>query len=98
MNSSLAPPRITFRSALVNMLGAFKPFRVITSIDRQSSCSPGRFFASYELKAMAAHLLINYDWKFESGTVRPANLLFAISIFPDPGVKLLFKKRKGRVL
>lgn len=43
---------------------------------------------------MAAHLLVHYDWKFKNGTARPANRWFALTVAPDPDVKLVFKKRQ----
>ncbi|KAJ7829871.1 cytochrome P450 [Mycena olivaceomarginata] len=39
---------------------------------------PGRFFAATELKAMLAHLVINYDVKAEVEGVRPPDLVFKI--------------------
>ena len=57
--------------------------------------SPGRFFAVNELKTMMVHILLNYDMKFENGTHSPENLWHAISIMPDPNVKILFRKRRN---
>ena len=57
--------------------------------------SPGRFFAVNELKAMMAHLVLNYDVKFEDGQACPENLWFAMSILPDPSIKVLFRKRRN---
>jgi hypothetical protein len=36
--------------------------------------SPGRFFAAIELKAMMAHLVLNYDVKLENEEVRPPDI------------------------
>lgn len=58
-------------------------------------CSPGRFFAVNELKAMMVHILLEYDVKFEEGKGCPQNVWFAVSISPDPSVKLLFRKRRS---
>ncbi|KAK7686510.1 hypothetical protein QCA50_010108 [Cerrena zonata] len=55
---------------------------------------PGRFFAVNELKAMMAHLLMNYDVRFEGDTERPKNIWFSASVSPDPSIKLLFRKRQ----
>ena len=57
---------------------------------------PGRFFAANELKLMLAHVVLNYDIKFENGgVVRPLNKCFKESTIPDPTIKLLFRKRKN---
>ncbi|KAJ7660426.1 hypothetical protein B0H17DRAFT_832480, partial [Mycena rosella] len=37
---------------------------------------PGRFFAATELKAMLAHLVLNYDVKAEVEGVRPPDNTF----------------------
>ncbi|EMD34619.1 hypothetical protein CERSUDRAFT_86021 [Gelatoporia subvermispora B] len=55
---------------------------------------PGRFFAANELKAMLAHVLINYDVKFEREGVRPENKWVASTIVPEPTAKVLFRKRQ----
>jgi len=54
---------------------------------------PGRFFAANQLKAMLAHIVLNYDVKFEKEGVRPANEWFALTIEPCPSSKVLFRKR-----
>jgi len=57
---------------------------------------PGRFFAANEIKLMLAHVVLNYDIKFENGgVVRPLNKHFKASSIPDPTIKLLFRKRKN---
>ena len=55
---------------------------------------PGRFFAAYELKQMLAHVVLNYDVKFENGGVRPPNKPLLTISFPDPTAEVLFRKRK----
>lgn len=55
--------------------------------------SPGRFFAANELKAMMAHLVLNYDVKFEEEGVRPPNQWFGLTFVPDPTANVLFRKR-----
>ncbi|KAJ7310829.1 cytochrome P450 [Mycena albidolilacea] len=40
---------------------------------------PRRFFAAMELKAMLAHVILNYDVKFESPATRPPNHRYFIS-------------------
>ncbi|KAJ7362974.1 cytochrome P450 [Mycena albidolilacea] len=53
---------------------------------------PGRFFAATELKAMMAHLVINYDVKAEG--VRPADKVFGALYFPDADGKVRVRKRQ----
>ncbi|KAJ7200357.1 cytochrome P450 [Mycena pura] len=55
---------------------------------------PGRFFASTELKAMLAHVVMNYDVKAEVDGVRPQNKEFAGRVSPNPKGKVLFRKRQ----
>ncbi|KAF7792531.1 hypothetical protein EIP86_003572 [Pleurotus ostreatoroseus] len=55
---------------------------------------PGRFFAANELKAMLAHVIMNYDVKFENEGVRPRNKWFGMSLVPDPTARVLFRKRQ----
>ena len=57
--------------------------------------SPGRFFAANELKAMMAHIVMNYDVKFEDEGVRPPNMWFGINVVPDPTAKVMFRKRQN---
>lgn len=55
--------------------------------------SPGRFFAANELKAMMAHLVLNYDVAFAHEGVRPTDSFGIMAISPDPTAKVLFRKR-----
>ncbi|KAJ7441718.1 cytochrome P450 [Mycena latifolia] len=54
---------------------------------------PGRFFAATELKAMLAHILINYDVKAKTEGVRPPDSYFGIIRFPNPHGKIMIRKR-----
>jgi len=56
------------------------------------SC-PGRFFASNILKALLAHVVLNYDIKLTQAD-RPANIYFGAFNRPDPSAKMLFRKRR----
>ena len=67
---------------------------------------PGRFFASNESKIILALLLLRYEVRFEDAekggptatgaeATRPKNMIFADACFPDPNVKVLFKRRAG---
>ena len=53
---------------------------------------PGKFFASNESKIILAILLLKYDIKSE-GEGRPENQYFADACFPNPDLKVLFRKR-----
>ncbi|KAJ7430919.1 cytochrome P450 [Mycena latifolia] len=54
---------------------------------------PGRFFAATELKAMLAHVLINYDVKAETEGVRPPDLCIGVAKVPAPQGKIMIRKR-----
>ncbi|KAI1132848.1 cytochrome P450 [Nemania abortiva] len=56
---------------------------------------PGRFFASNQIKIILAHVLLNYDLKFEEGVIgRPKNPMFEVNVLADPTVKVLFKRAR----
>ncbi|KAJ7727037.1 cytochrome P450 [Mycena olivaceomarginata] len=55
---------------------------------------PGRFFAATELKAMLAHIVLNYDIKLETEGVRPPDKLFDALRIPDPKAQVWFRKRE----
>ncbi|KAE9390899.1 cytochrome P450 [Gymnopus androsaceus JB14] len=56
---------------------------------------PGRFFASYLLKIIIGHILLNYDLSFPSGVkASPKTVQFNRAIFPDPRATLIFTKRQ----
>ena len=54
---------------------------------------PGRFFAVNELKVMFAHILMNYDVKFEDG-IRPLNRYFDEIVMPDTSAQVMFRKQR----
>ncbi|KAJ7133809.1 cytochrome P450 [Mycena filopes] len=54
---------------------------------------PGRFFAATELKAMLAHLLINYDVKAETEGVRPPDMVFGMLRMPGPKGRIWVRRR-----
>ncbi|KAJ7486984.1 cytochrome P450 [Mycena latifolia] len=58
----------------------------------QHAC-PGRFFAATELKAMLAHLLINYDIKAKTEGVRPPDDCFGIVKVPSLRGTIMIRKR-----
>ena len=63
------------------------------SLAKADYCSPGRFFAANELKAMLAHILLNYDVKIANGGGRPENMWFGRSSLPNTKAEVLFRKR-----
>ena len=44
--------------------------------------SPGRYFAAKELKAILAHIILNYDMKLGGDGSRPPNVYFAMGVMP----------------
>ncbi|POR31658.1 Cytochrome P450 monooxygenase [Tolypocladium paradoxum] len=56
---------------------------------------PGRFFASYMIKATTSRILLEYDFKLQSGaeTCRPPNIIRGDKILPNPDSVVLFRRR-----
>ncbi|KAK7065012.1 cytochrome P450 [Favolaschia claudopus] len=77
----------------------FKRQMISTAVDHlpfgtgKHAC-PGRFFAATELKAMMAHLVINYDVEAEVKGVRPPDRVFGAMISPNEAGKVRFRKRQ----
>ncbi|KAJ6505550.1 cytochrome P450 [Mycena sanguinolenta] len=77
----------------------FKRQMISTGVDHlpfgtgKHAC-PGRFFAATELKAMMAHLVLNYDVKPEVEGVRPADMIFGQRFSPNPAGRVRFRKRQ----
>ncbi|KAF7346950.1 hypothetical protein MVEN_01447400 [Mycena venus] len=76
-----------FKRQMISTAGDFLPFGT-----GKHAC-PGRFFAATELKAMLAHVVINYDLKAEVEGVRPPDNIFGLGISPNPSAKVRFRKR-----
>ncbi|KAJ6457419.1 cytochrome P450 [Mycena vitilis] len=80
--------------------GAAKYQAVTTSLDYLAfghgvhSC-PGRHMAVVELKAMVAHIVLNYDIKLPNDEGRPANQYVASACLPHASAKVLFRKRQA---
>ncbi|KAJ7153685.1 cytochrome P450 [Mycena filopes] len=77
----------------------FKRQMISTSVDHlpfgtgKHAC-PGRFFAATELKAMLAHLVLNYDVKAEVEGMRPKDMVsFNSSVAPNPVGRVCIRKR-----
>ncbi|KAH8818710.1 cytochrome P450 [Flagelloscypha sp. PMI_526] len=75
----------------------FRPFRFIqeqgTDGPTPQFSTPGRFFASTEIKGILAHLLVTYDFATKDGQ-RPANFELGNVLAPDGKAKLRFRKRR----
>ena len=57
-------------------------------------CSPGRFFAVNEIKALLAHVLMTYDVKLKDTDEFPPEMYFAGLVSANTKAKVLFRKRK----
>ncbi|KAF7359800.1 hypothetical protein MVEN_00705200 [Mycena venus] len=79
--------------------GIFNHHMVTTGVDHvsfghgQHAC-PGRFFAATKLKAMLAHLIVNYDIRVEVDGVRPPDDIFGPVVMPNCTAKVWFRKRQ----
>jgi hypothetical protein len=65
----------------------------LAKTDQHIYCSPGRFFAANELKAILCHILLNYDIKMANGGGRPEDMWFGRSSLPNTKAEVLFRKR-----
>ncbi|KAH9067779.1 cytochrome P450 [Lactarius vividus] len=54
---------------------------------------PGRFFAVNEVKALLAHILVTYDFKFEEGKQAPRSLIIDSTRIPGRA-NVMFRKRQ----
>ncbi|KAJ7876913.1 cytochrome P450 [Mycena olivaceomarginata] len=81
------PSQEVFKSQMISASENHLPFGT-----GKHAC-PGRFFAATELKAMLAHVVINYDLKAEVEGVRPRDSVFGVSITPNSTAKVQFQKR-----
>ena len=55
--------------------------------------SPGRFLAAIEMKALLAHIVVNYDIKLEEGKGIPCERHMGQLRFPG-NTNVLFRKRQ----
>lgn len=68
-------------------------FYLLVSGLNTSFLSPGRFFAVNVMKALIAHIIVTYDFKFEDGEGHPDER--RTGLFRTPGnADLLFRKRR----
>lgn len=56
---------------------------------------PGRFFAVNEIKALLAHVVLNYDVAFANNAGRPADHWYSYAALPDPSASIMFRKRRS---
>ncbi|KAF2764143.1 putative cytochrome P450 [Teratosphaeria nubilosa] len=55
---------------------------------------PGRWFAANEIKAIMAHILLHYDFKFPDGVnCRPPSIPVETQFLPNHSATLMFRKR-----
>ncbi|KAJ7036533.1 cytochrome P450 [Mycena alexandri] len=81
-------------------VGAAKYQAVTTSLDYLAfghgvHACPGRHMAVIELKAIIAHIVLNYDIKLPNNEGRPANQYVASACLPHATAKVLFRKRQS---
>ncbi|PIL27970.1 cytochrome P450 [Ganoderma sinense ZZ0214-1] len=55
---------------------------------------PGRYFASSQLKAILAHVILSYDIKLGGDGVRATDVFVAMGVLPAPQSRVLFRARK----
>ncbi|KAJ8586523.1 cytochrome P450 [Rhizopogon salebrosus TDB-379] len=55
---------------------------------------PGRFFVASVMKAMMAHLVLNYDIKLEKGGERPPDEWFMMNCSPNRKAEVMFRRRR----
>ncbi|PIL30237.1 cytochrome P450 [Ganoderma sinense ZZ0214-1] len=55
---------------------------------------PGRFLASYTLKAVLAYILLRYDLKLAGDGARPQSAYVSLAVVPARDGRVLFKKRE----
>lgn len=84
---------------VVNRLGEFLLLRCtcpklgeLNHTDRVMR-SPGRFFASNEIKVIVAHLLLMFDWRFAKGDEPKSLSLMDSEFVPDITQKIWVKPR-----
>ncbi|KAH7930529.1 cytochrome P450 [Leucogyrophana mollusca] len=58
---------------------------------------PGRFFASNVMKAMMAHLVINFDIKLKQEGVRPPDQWFQMNCSPNRTAEVMFRRRQPQL-
>lgn len=56
------------------------------------ACSPGRFFAGYEVKSVMVYLIRNFDIKLPDGVKTPELTVFAQHLLPSQTQEILLKK------
>ncbi|KAI0640040.1 cytochrome P450 [Trametes polyzona] len=58
---------------------------------------PGRFFASNELKALLAYIILNYDLKLGEAGYSDSTVFDGLSVVPAVDAQVMFRKRETKV-
>ena len=84
---------------MADMHGRYFDFLLYTLLadNTYASSSPGRFFASNELKAVLAQIILNYDVKLGGDGSHPPDVYVSLNIIPALRGCVLFKKREPLV-
>ncbi|EKM61752.1 uncharacterized protein PHACADRAFT_248575 [Phanerochaete carnosa HHB-10118-sp] len=93
-NATLFDPLRSYKSEK-----SVQPQLITTSADyvtfgHGKHACPGRFFASNELKAMLAYIVVNYDVKPEYEGIRPESLQRGLNNDPNNTARVLFRGRQ----
>ena len=91
---------ITWHLVLEGMHGTSLAREQLTCMhlmDERRFCSPGRYFALAELKAMLAWLVLHYDVKMEKEGIFPKPTYFQAHSPPNHTAKVLFRRRQGKL-
>lgn len=54
---------------------------------------PGRWFASHVIKLVVVAMLLEYDFRFKAGEVRPKTFLFQTTNMPHPQNRIMVRKK-----
>jgi hypothetical protein len=84
-------PSPLFPVSSILLVGKIYPIHLLT----HHIHSPGRFFASQQLKLVLAYIALNYEIK--SLPSRPANLWFINTHGPPLDAKISVRRREGTV-
>ncbi|KAH9959807.1 cytochrome P450 [Russula dissimulans] len=69
------------------------PVSHLKQLEHRLTYSPGRFFAVNEIKALLAHIIMTYDFRFDEGKGAPPHL--CAGLFRSPrNADILFRKRQ----
>lgn len=69
---------------------------ILVTLSELITLSPGRFFASTELKGLLANFVHTYDMKSEQDGVVPDSSWIGMNNLPSTTANVLFRKRRSR--